>query len=175
VAFPVPSVFSGSTQPITHRTTVPAYTCQQVPVEVVRPLRHTVLRAGKPFETTIWDGDDEPDTRHFTARAGDVVIGVGTMLHRSHEVAPGPHAWQLRGMATEAAHRGRGVGAQLLLHMLDVCCAEDRGQVVWCNARSRAASFYVRHGFETVGDEFLIPEIGPHFVMRRRLMAGQAG
>ncbi|HRX84490.1 MAG TPA: GNAT family N-acetyltransferase [Phycisphaerae bacterium] len=143
--------------------------CQLVPVDVVRPLRHSVLRTGRPFSTCIWDGDDLPDTRHFAACSGDEVVGIATLLHRPHAAAPGAGAWQLRGMATDPQHQGRGIGAALLAFLLDHCHRRDGGTVVWCNARVGASGFYRRHGFEIVGDEFVIPEIGPHYVMRRRL------
>lgn len=147
-----------------------AITCQLVPVESVRPLRHLVLRAVRPFETCIWDGDELPDTRHFAVYADERVAAIGTLLHRAHEVAPGPHAWQIRGMATHPESRGCGLGKLLLEFMLAHCRGRDNGHIVWCNARTSAAGFYQRFDFETVGGEFDIPEVGPHVVMRRRLV-----
>ena len=34
------------------------------------------------------------------------------------------------------------------------------------NARTLAVPFYRAHGFVSVGEEFEIPDVGPHFVMR---------
>jgi hypothetical protein len=36
---------------------------------------------------------------------------------------------------------------------------------VWCNARSPVVGFYAREGFATEGEEFVLPSIGPHFLM----------
>lgn len=146
-------------------------TFQTVPVDVVRPLRQAILRPGKPPSAAIWDGDDASDTRHFAARAGADVVGIATLLHKPHAVADDPHAWQLRGMATASGWQGRGVGSALLGFLLDHCRDQDGGSIVWCNARITARDFYLRHGFEVIGGEFLIPEVGPHVVMRRHLRA----
>jgi GNAT superfamily N-acetyltransferase len=70
--------------------------------------------------------------------------------------------WRLRGMATEPARRGEGFGALALRAALDY--ARERGaQRVWCNARTPALGFYERHGFTVVGDEFDLPDAGPHY------------
>lgn len=42
-------------------------------------------------------------------------------------------------------------------------------EVLWCNARVGALGFYLRLGFATIGEEFEIAGIGPHFVMWRDL------
>jgi predicted GNAT family N-acyltransferase len=141
------------------------------------PLRHLVLRAGKPLETCRWPGDEEPSTRHFALRAADgdelgsgEIIAIASIYQRSHEAAaPGPDSWQLRGMATRPDLRGRGLGGQLLVQLMAHCRDRLQGRIMWCNARSSAVPFYLRHGFETVGVEFLIEGIGPHYVMRRTL------
>jgi predicted GNAT family N-acyltransferase len=148
---------------------VGAITCQLVAVKDVRPLRHSVLRAGQPPESCIWDGDDHPDTCHFAALDDGIVVAIGTLLHRPHELAPGPASWQLRGMATHPERRSQGLGTRVLAFMLNNCRNISGGEVVWCNARAGAVSFYTRHGFAIVSEEFTIPEVGLHVVMRRRL------
>jgi predicted GNAT family N-acyltransferase len=40
---------------------------------------------------------------------------------------------------------------------------------VWCNARTPAVGLYAREGFAIEGEEFELPEIGPHVVMTRSL------
>jgi predicted GNAT family N-acyltransferase len=46
---------------------------------------------------------------------------------------------------------------------------ERAGHMIWCNARLSAVRFYEKLGFETRGDEFDIPDVGPHVVMWRTL------
>ena len=41
--------------------------------------------------------------------------------------------------------------------------------MVWCNARINAVAFYKKEGFKIIGDEFEIPDIGPHFLMAKNL------
>jgi hypothetical protein len=72
-------------------------------------------------------------------------------------------------MATHPDQQGRGLGGRLLVHLMAYCRDQLGGRVMWCNARRAAVPFYRRHGFETVGDEFHIEGIGPHYVMRRTL------
>jgi ribosomal protein S18 acetylase RimI-like enzyme len=67
-------------------------------------------------------------------------------------------------MATLPEARGRGLGAALLAACLDHA-RKQGAALVWCHARTSAVGFYVRAGFEVVGDEFVLPEIGPHFLM----------
>jgi GNAT superfamily N-acetyltransferase len=60
---------------------------------------------------------------------------------------------QLRGMATDPAVRGTGVGAMLLSAGIE---RARRAGVdhVWANARSSVLDFYTRHGFDITSDEF---------------------
>jgi GNAT superfamily N-acetyltransferase len=71
-------------------------------------------------------------------------------------------------MATDPAHRGRGVGGAILDALVDHARAQGATRV-WCNARTPALSLYARAGFEPESEEFEIPGIGPHFVMGRRV------
>ncbi len=73
-------------------------------------------------------------------------------------------AWQLRGMATLPEVQGAGFGKALL----DACVTAARkngAALLWCNARTSAAAFYSKNGWEIVGGEFDIPTVGPHFRM----------
>ena len=48
----------------------------------------------------------------------------------------------------------------------DEVATEQRRPSLWCNARLHAVGFYERQGWKVEGDEFDVPDIGPHFVMR---------
>jgi N-acetylglutamate synthase-like GNAT family acetyltransferase len=98
---------------------------------------------------------------HLGVEADGEIVAVATLVPEG-----GPGAWRLRGMATAPDARGRGHGVALL----DACVEEAAGlgaRELWCNARTGAASFYARRGFQTVGGEFDVPGIGPHVRMRR--------
>jgi GNAT superfamily N-acetyltransferase len=72
---------------------------------------------------------------------------------------------QLRGMASEPALHGQGLGAALLRAGRDR--AHHQGATrVWARARSTALAFYVANGFDAVGDEFVDGTTGlPHRIV----------
>jgi len=37
--------------------------------------------------------------------------------------------------------------------------------MIWCHGRTGALSFYRAFGFVTHGDEFVVPQTGPHYVL----------
>lgn len=168
-----------------------------VDVAVVRPLQHAVLRPGLPLEAATYAEDDLPDTVHVAAydEAGEVA-GVATFFPQPY---PGPFegadsgspvgtddgaggadpgelptpvdavdGWRLRGMASDPDRRGAGFGAAVLARGVEEIRARG-GRLLWCNARTTAVPFYQRHGLRTVGPEFEVPHIGPHFRMLTRL------
>lgn len=81
-----------------------------------------------------------------------------------------PHiiAYQLRGMATMPGARKRGLGRALVQTCLSVA-RENAVQHLWCNARTSAVVFYLKLGFEIIGHEFYIPDVGPHLRMSLKI------
>lgn len=128
-------------------------------------LRRRVLRGGRPVALP---GDDDPSAVHVGAYDGDGLLGTGSVRQEPAPWAPAVPAWRLRGMATEPARRGEGVGA-LVLAALVQHCREHGGGELWCNARTPARAFYARAGFTEVGEEWVDPEIGPHVRMSLQL------
>ncbi len=135
--------------------------------EEVIGLRMAVLRPGQPYDASRYAGEHQGI--NVAARSGDRVIGCVTIFPADFAgpgeddapldalvpaAAEGRSAWRLRGMATAQDLRSNGVGSAVLA--LGLHAARDRGaEVVWCNARTQALQFYVRHGFATTGSEFL--------------------
>ena len=120
-------------------------------------LRYNVLREplGLPRSASAFAGDDAPETTHLIAVTEDGnVIGCVTLLRDGE-------ALQLRGMAVDEGWQGKGVGRALL----DAVYAEAKGRALWCNARLTAEPFYSRYGWESEGDGFDVPGVGPHVVM----------
>ncbi len=125
---------------------------------VLLDLRARVLRPGQPPERSRFIGDDDPNSVHLGAFVAGRCVGVASLLPEA--------GLRLRGMAVEADARGTGIGTALLTRVHQI--AEERGQDLWCNARKAAVGFYQKHGWTIEGDEFSIPDIGPHYVMRWR-------
>jgi GNAT superfamily N-acetyltransferase len=132
----------------------------------VRPLRMRVLRAGRPASESVYAYDRLPETVHIAAIVGDQVVGCATVFPEPYEGQP--DAWRLRGMAVDEGFQGRGIGARVMERVT----SELVGRCVpllWCNARTAALPFYLRHGFTTVGEEFLVAQNIPHYVALLRL------
>jgi len=142
-----------------------------VGTEDVRPLRHAILRPGRPWEDTAFPGDRDPATVHLAAFDGDRLVGIASLYREPR--ADGTDGWRLRGMATAEDARGRGAGRSLLAACIAHVAARGGGEL-WCNARTPAIGFYAAAGFEVVSDEFDVPGIGPHVVMSLDVPAAAA-
>ena len=143
-----------------------------VAAALVRPLRQAVLRPGRPPEESVYPGDDDRRAAHLAVRdAAGAVVAVGSLLLEDPLWATGRFpggCWRVRGMATRRGARRRGYGRVVLDGLL--LRAGARGDaLVWCNARTPALSFYLRAGFEPVGEPFTLPTIGEHQSMQRRV------
>ncbi len=137
-----------------------------VGIDVVLPLRAAVLRPGLPVDLARYEQDGQPGTVHLAAFDPDgEVVGCSTW---SPEPWAGRPGWRLRGMATAASARGRGVGGRLVSAGLALGVASG-ADVAWCNARTSALGFYGRYGFTAVGEEFQVEHAGPHYRMWRPL------
>lgn len=150
----------------------PAFTIEEVDVEVVRPLRHRHLRPDQPRDAVAYESDTCETCRHFAARdAEGKVIGVAT-LHFQDRVAGlppfGSPGMRMRGMAVEDDWRGKGVGAGLVARMLDFALAAGIAEA-WANARTGNRRFYLKNGFREVSSAFELPSIGEHIVVARSL------
>jgi ribosomal protein S18 acetylase RimI-like enzyme len=139
-------------------------------------LRREMLRPDRPIEESIYDGDEARTTQHWGALVDNALVAIASLYPEPLPESVTPPAavanveaqrfWRLRGMAVSPQFQGQGYGAQLLKHCLH-SVAEHGGSVLWCNARSVAVGFYRGAGFEISGDEFVIPGVGPHYVMLR--------
>lgn len=148
-----------------------SFTVSQVPVEETYPLRAKVLRNGGPPEAAKLAGDDRPGVATFAATddEGRMIGCIGLFPEPCPDLPEHPgKGWRIRGMATEDEWRSRGVGTQVLKAALEHVAAEGGG-LVWCNARTRAAEFYRRAGFQEIGEPWDDPEIGPHVRMWREV------
>lgn len=127
-------------------------------------IRHRILRAGMPRSSVAMHGD--ADAVWYGVLHGGLIEGtVGVFDEESPD---GDSRHRIRAMATSERIRGSGLGKMLI----DAACdrvAADGGASVWASARTSAAGFYTRLGFEIVSAEYDVEGIGPHVRMRRAL------
>jgi predicted GNAT family N-acyltransferase len=120
----------------------------------VRPLRREVLRVAMPEATVDFEGDDDGSTYHLAVfDTSDSIVAVSSWMERPLSEDPDRRAIQLRGMATKVHLQGFGLGA-LLLDFGIRTAREKTVDLVWANARDSALSFYLRNGFEIIGEGF---------------------
>lgn len=124
-------------------------------------LRLRILRPNRPPEAAHFPGDDVPTTVHLGAfTPQNRCVGITTLVEN--------HGLQLRGMAVDTDVQKQGVGAVILAEAHRV--ARERGFAeLWCNARVYAMPFYERAGWLAEGEEFEVPDVGPHYIMRKQL------
>ncbi|MGV3460031.1 MAG: GNAT family N-acetyltransferase [Flavobacterium sp.] len=144
-------------------------TIKQIRSRDTFPVRHPVLRPGKPIEACVFDGDDDKTTVHFGLYEDDVLAGVTSVFKAYHpDIKDAGSQLQLRGMAVQENHQKKGFGEQLILAAEDYarrCGAE----ILWFNAREVAVKFYERNGYKIENGPFTIGSIGPHYLMYKHL------
>ena len=134
----------------------------------IRPLRHLVLRQGKPFSTTEYIKDKEKDTFHLACLVENKIVTCATFYPEKTDQIKSNKPYRLRGMATLETHRRKGFGNEIIKEAIKEI-KKSKGDLLWCNARIVALGFYKKIGFKTVGDTFNIGDIGLHYVMYKKL------
>ncbi len=145
-----------------------------ISAEQTYDLRRRVLRRDDPDAIVGFDGDHLATTVHLgvTCMAGPwagTIVATSTWWRAPFEDDPHARAVQLRGMATEPALQGSGLGG-LLLDAGAGVMRDDDVELVWARARSTALAFYLAHEFIAVGDEFIDATTGlAHRIVTTRL------
>jgi len=131
-------------------------------------VRHPVLRAGKPIETCNFEGDDLPSTVHFGLYFEEQLIAVISAFEVKNKLFIEENQYQIRGMAVLEEFQKKGFGEELLKH-----CENEiklkKGNLIWFNARETAVGFYKKSGYEVLGDQFEILDVGPHYILFKSL------
>lgn len=146
------------------------YHISKIPTEYTLPLRQKVLKPFLHVDECVNPGDNDPTSFHLGLFHERKLVSICTFVTEPHQsfYAGNPH--RLRGMATDQNYRGQGLGQILLQHGTNVL-RQKRCDLLWCNARQRAFSFYEKMGFFYVGPSFELPQIGPHKVMYKYLIS----
>jgi ribosomal protein S18 acetylase RimI-like enzyme len=144
------------------------HSIQKITSTETYPVRHIVLRAGKPIESCQFDGDELGSTHHFGYYLNNQIIGVISLfaIDNSHFITQ--KSFQIRGMAVLPAFQKQGIG-ETLVKEVEKFCTTQKADLIWFNARTSAVGFYQKMGYEIVGSEFEIKEVGPHFLMFKKI------
>ncbi len=140
------------------------YVVTEVDEPATIEIRHRLLRAGMPRSAVAMHGDADA-TWFGVICDGEIEGTAGVFIEVSPE---GDSRHRLRAMATSEAIRGSGLGRMLIDAVSDHVIA-DGGSSVWASARTSAAGFYTKLGFEVTSEEYDVEGIGPHVRMRRDL------
>jgi predicted GNAT family N-acyltransferase len=120
---------------------------QDWPAAQVRALaiRETVFVQEQGVDPALEiDGRDAECLHALAIDSRGDVVGTGRLLPDG----------RIGRMAVLAAHRGRGVGAALLVALVNA--ARTRGDSrIWLHAQTQAAGLYRRHGFVPIGETFM--------------------
>ncbi len=132
------------------------------------PVRHEVLRKGKPIETCQFKGDDDDNTTHFGLFLESKLVGIISIFKENNTLFPESNQFQIRGMAVLEEFQGKGLGAELVKKAENYCINLNT-DLIWFNARENAVPFYKKLDYKIMGDSFLIPDVGIHFVMCKKI------
>ncbi|WP_452218542.1 GNAT family N-acetyltransferase [Lacinutrix undariae] len=141
-----------------------------ISAEETHTIRHPVLRKGKPITDCIFPFDDEKSSIHLGLFINNEHIGVVTYIKQQTPLLTNEGSYyQLRGMAILEHYQGFGYG-KTLLDFGENLLKKKNINYIWCNAREIATPFYIKNGFEIIGEPFNIPNIGTHFTMYKQIL-----
>ncbi|MGY0393229.1 GNAT family N-acetyltransferase [Bizionia sp. KMM 8389] len=146
----------------------PLYQVRLITAEEAHLVRHPVLRAGKPKETCVFDGDYSETTFHYGIFHTNSLVGAASFLKNINSEFTEDTQYQLRGMCVLEAYQNKGLGRYLLAAGLKKL-QEQGVKRLWFNAREKAINFYKNQKCITVGSSFQVPEIGTHYLMTREI------
>jgi len=130
-------------------------------------IRKQVLRKNMTLSHKM-KGDHDSDVLHLGVYERDKLVCIGSFMKAVRTDLSG-RQYQLRGMATSDGAQGKGYG-KLLLQEAEAILKNKNIDIIWCNARVVAIDFYRKMGYKVMSDVFEAPQIGPHYVMYKKLI-----
>ena len=126
------------------------------------PLRHKMLRKGKPLETCHFDGDNSKGTFHLGALVDKEIIGIISVYEKDLTQFKNSKGAQFRGIAVASKHQRKGVASKLINYAQKETKKRMNPKYIWLNGRITANNLYLERGFKPIGDLFEINTIGIH-------------
>ena len=126
------------------------------------PLRHVMLRKGKPLETCHFDEDNSKGTFHLGALVDKEIIGIISVYEKDLTQFKNSKGAQFRGIAVASKHQRKGVASKLINYAQKETKKRMNPKYIWLNGRITANNLYLERGFKPIGDLFEINTIGIH-------------
>jgi GNAT superfamily N-acetyltransferase len=117
---------------------------EQISPQLTWRVRHDVLHPDKLIGEM--ELDEDAGGMHFGAFMENKLVGVVSLFKHGND-------FQLRKFAVLPEFQNKGAGRALLQRLLDEA-KRDGAIRIWCNARTNAIPFYIKHGFEHTGRLF---------------------
>lgn len=141
---------------------------KEIPFQDTFPVRHVVLREGKPIESCFFEGDDLETTQHFGLYLDKKVVAVVSLFKKNNAIFIENNQFQIRGMAVLKETQKSGFGKILLSHC-EAELSKQKEVILWFNARINAVPFYEKSGYTKKGTSFEIKDIGLHHLMFKKI------
>lgn len=125
-------------------------------------LRWKVLRQPWGKEEGSERDDIEDTCFHVIAKIDNEIIGVGRIQFITSEEA------QIRYMAVDSSHRGRGIGAAIL-QALEQHARTNNRKIISLDARENAVGFYKKNNYELISRTHLLFDVIQHYKMTKAL------
>ena len=137
-----------------------AFNILKIEVNMTYPLRHALLRKGKPLKSCYFDMDKDKETIHLGAFKAKKIIGVLSAFQISCPQFEKLQGVQLRAIAVDPKYQRNGIGSLLIksiFHRIN-----KNVDYIWLNSRVAANNLYKSNGFKPLGKQFEIESIGTH-------------
>lgn len=139
-----------------------------IPSKETYSVRQPVLRAGKPIESCLFDGDDLETTVHFGLYYDELLVGIVSVFENKNVLFKDILQIQIRGMAVLEEYQNKKLG-NFLINNVEKYATFQNIPLIWFNARENAVGFYKKLGYEIIGTSFDIVGVGTHYVMYKHL------
>lgn len=129
-------------------------------------LRYRVLRAAwnQPLGSES-DADDNSSTHAAIFVPEDGCVAAG----RLHGLLDRPGVAQVRYMAVHTAWQEKGLGAKVLSY-LEAQAKEQGFNLITLNARETAVGFYLKSGYQVIGEGPLVWGVIPHKICTKPII-----
>ena len=144
------------------------YEIRKIKPEMTYDLRHIVLRPNQTIEDCKANTDHEDDSFHIGAFYHEKLISVASFCTENHPDFHVEKQYRLRAMATLEEFRNQGAGSAVVKYAENFIKAKGIN-FLWCKGRTAVQGYYSKLGFNTHGEVFDYPPIGPHIIMFKTL------